>query len=136
MNKLNFFVIFYFYSLEFLRTIGHLRPRTNTFGAVARISSCLTAATHQFFQNEGFLHVHTPIITSSDCEGAGEMFRVSTSPPQEINNNDQKNKTNKNSSQQNDSFEFFGKPTFLTVSGQVLPFLFFKNIYHSIYFFQ
>lgn len=95
-------------SLEFLRTIGHLRPRTNTFGAITRISSCLTAATHQFFQNEGFLHVHTPIITASDCEGAGEMFQVTTIT--------QESKPSNESTLPKD---FFGKPTFLTVSGQV-----------------
>lgn len=66
------------HSLEFLRTIAHLRPRTNTFGAVARVRNALSAATHQFFQENDFLYINTPIITASDCEGAGEMFRVTT----------------------------------------------------------
>ena len=66
------------HSFEFLRTIGHLRPRTNTFGAVARVRNCVSRSIHNFFQEEGFLYVHTPIITASDCEGAGEMFKVST----------------------------------------------------------
>jgi asparaginyl-tRNA synthetase len=66
------------HSFEFLRTIGHLRPRTNTFGAVARVRNCVARSIHQFFQEEGFVYVHSPIITGSDCEGAGEMFRVTT----------------------------------------------------------
>ena len=66
------------HSFEFLRTIAHLRPRTNTFGAVARVRNCVCNSIHQFFQEEGFLYVHTPIITASDCEGAGEMFQVTT----------------------------------------------------------
>ncbi|NQT94339.1 MAG: asparagine--tRNA ligase, partial [Lentisphaerae bacterium] len=86
-------------SLERLREIAHLRPRTNTFGAVTRIRSELAFATHNFFRENGFHHVHTPIITASDCEGAGEMFRVigAGDSPQ----------------------DFFSKPTFLTVSGQL-----------------
>ena len=63
-------------SMEFLREKSHLRPRTNTIGAVARIRNALAYATHSFFQSKGFLYVHTPIITASDCEGAGEMFQV------------------------------------------------------------
>lgn len=63
-------------SFEFLRDKAHLRPRTNTIGAVARIRNALAYATHRFFQENGFLYVHTPIITASDCEGAGEMFQV------------------------------------------------------------
>ena len=66
------------HSFEFLRTIAHLRPRTNTFGAIARVRNCVCRSIHEFFQEEGFLYVHTPIITASDCEGAGEMFRVTT----------------------------------------------------------
>jgi len=84
------------HSFEFLRTIAHLRPRTNTFGAVARVRSALAQATHQFFQEKGFLNVHTPIITGSDCEGAGEMFRLTVGEE-----------------------EFFGKRAYLTVSGQL-----------------
>jgi asparaginyl-tRNA synthetase len=63
-------------TMEFLREKAHLRPRTNTIGAVARIRNALAFATHSFFQSKGFLYVHTPIITASDCEGAGEMFQV------------------------------------------------------------
>ncbi len=63
-------------SMEFLREKAHLRPRTNTIGAVARIRNALAYATHRFFQEKGFVYVHTPVITASDCEGAGEMFQV------------------------------------------------------------
>jgi asparaginyl-tRNA synthetase len=66
------------HSFEFLRTIAHLRPRTNTFGAVTRVRNALSLAIHTFFQERGFLYIHTPIITGSDCEGAGEMFKVTT----------------------------------------------------------
>ena len=66
------------HSFEFLRTIAHLRPRTNTFGAIARVRNCVCRSIHEFFQEEGFLYLHTPIITASDCEGAGEMFKVTT----------------------------------------------------------
>ena len=66
------------HTFEFLRTIAHLRPRTNTFGAIARVRNALSIATHQFFQSRGFLYIHTPIITSSDCEGAGKMFQITT----------------------------------------------------------
>ncbi len=90
------------HSFEFLRTLAHLRPRTNTLGAVARIRHHLAIATHQFFADHGFYYLHSPIITGSDCEGAGELFRVTT---QEDNNNPEE--------------DFFGKPTFLTVSGQL-----------------
>ena len=86
------------HSDEFLRTIAHLRPRTNKYGAIFRIRSRLSAAIHQFFQEKGFCYVHTPIITSSDCEGAGDLFRVRAGAEKE---------------------EFFGKPAFLTVSGQL-----------------
>ncbi len=91
------------HSFEFLRSIAHLRPRTNSLGAIARIRSSLSFGVHKFFQEQGFIHVHTPIITTSDCEGAGEMFKV-TAP----------HHTNKE--KQND---FFGKPASLTVSGQL-----------------
>ena len=66
------------HSLEYLRTITHLRPRTNTFQAVFRVRSLIAYAIHRFFQDRGFVYVHTPLITGSDCEGAGEMFRVTT----------------------------------------------------------
>ena len=69
------------HSFEFLRTIAHLRPRTNTFGAIARVRNCVCRSIHDFFQEQGFLYVHTPIITASDCEGAGEMFQVTTLEP-------------------------------------------------------
>src|SRR4051812_41142858 len=65
-------------TFEFLRSVAHLRPRTNTFGAVARIRNRVTRSIHEFFQDEGFLYINTPIITASDCEGAGEMFKVTT----------------------------------------------------------
>ena len=66
------------HTFEFLRTIAHLRPRTNTFGAIARVRNCVCRSIHDFFQEQGFLYVHPPIITASDCEGAGQMFRVTT----------------------------------------------------------
>jgi asparaginyl-tRNA synthetase len=66
------------HSVEYLRTIQHLRPRTNLFSAVFRVRSAAAAAIHEFFQQNGFIYVHTPIITASDCEGAGEMFKVTT----------------------------------------------------------
>ena len=99
------------HSFEFLRTIAHLRPRTNTYTAVFRVRSLLAYAIHKFFSERGFVYVHTPIITGSDCEGAGEMFRVTTldmdAPP-------------RNQENQIDFHEdFFGKETFLTVSGQL-----------------
>jgi len=97
------------HSFEFLRSIAHLRPRTNSLGAIARIRSSLSFGVHKFFQEQGFVHVHTPIITTSDCEGAGEMFRV-VAPP-----SSGKNAAGKVSP--ND--EFFGKPASLTVSGQL-----------------
>lgn len=92
------------HSLEFLRTIAHLRPRSNLFGAVFRTRSRLAYAVHQFFQERDFVYVHTPIITTSDCEGAGEMFRVTTLK----GNIDQAPET-----------DFFGKAAYLTVSGQL-----------------
>ena len=92
------------HSLEFLREIAHLRPRTNTFGAVFRIRHALSFAIHNYFNREGFFNWHSPIITGSDAEGAGEMFRVTTLP---------------NGTDQNSSEDFFGKETHLTVSGQL-----------------
>lgn len=99
------------HSFEFLRTIAHLRPRTNTFGAVARVRNALAFATHKFFQENGFLYIMTPIITASDCEGAGQMFQVTTL---------KFNKLPKTSTGTIDfSQDFFAKPAFLTVSGQL-----------------
>lgn len=92
------------HSMEFLRSIAHLRPRSNLFGAVFRVRSRMAFAIHQFFQDQGFVYVHTPIITASDCEGAGEMFRVVTMDGDEIKLGDD---------------EFFSKPSYLTVSGQL-----------------
>jgi len=92
------------HSLEFLRTIAHLRPRSNLFGAVFRTRSRLAFAVHQFFQQRDFVYVHTPIITASDCEGAGEMFRVTTL---------------KGNIDENPQADFFGRPAYLTVSGQL-----------------
>jgi asparaginyl-tRNA synthetase len=98
------------HTFEFLRTLAHLRPRTNTFGAVARVRNSLTRSIHDFFQEQGFLYIHTPIITSSDCEGAGEMFRVTTiDPARPPRQGDQVDFTQ----------DFFGRPTYLTVSGQL-----------------
>ena len=99
------------HSLEFLREIAHLRFRTNTFGAITRIRHAMIFAVHQFFNNKGFVNIHTPIITASDCEGAGEMFRVSTFEP---------NKAPLNEEGQIDwKKDFFGRETSLTVSGQL-----------------
>ncbi|MBW1763627.1 MAG: asparagine--tRNA ligase [Deltaproteobacteria bacterium] len=98
------------HSFEFLRTIAHLRPRSNTLGAVMRVRNAMSMAIHRFFQEKGFLYIHTPIITGSDCEGAGEMFRVTSF---DLDNIPQKNgKTD---------FEkdFFNSPAHLTVSGQL-----------------
>jgi len=98
------------HSFEFLREIAHLRPRTNTFGAVARVRNAMSYAIHRFFQEKGFLYIHTPIITSSDCEGAGEMFQVTTLPLDKIPvENGAVDYTQ----------DFFGKRTGLTVSGQL-----------------
>ena len=97
------------HSMEFLRTISHLRPRTNTFQAVFRVRSMLAFAIHQFFQERGFVYVHTPIITGSDCEGAGEMFQVTTLDLDAV-------AAGKGLDYSQD---FFGKQTGLTVSGQL-----------------
>ena len=99
------------HSVEFLRTIQHLRPRTNLFSAAFRVRSVAAHAIHCFFQDRGFVYVHTPIITASDCEGAGEMFRVSTLDPQ--------NPPLTEDGQVDYSQDFFGKPANLTVSGQL-----------------
>ncbi len=113
------------HSFEFLREIAHLRPRTNTFGAIARVRNCVSFSIHRFFQSRGFVYVHTPIITTSDCEGAGEMFQVTTllggarvegresrvqsgTPPLDAR-----------PSTLDYSHDFFGKRASLTVSGQL-----------------
>lgn len=112
------------HSFEFLRDIAHLRSRTNTLGAVFRVRNACATAIHQFFQERGFLWVHTPIITASDCEGAGEMFAITTlnlkdiprTPTQDIDY----------------TKDFFGKPAYLTVSGQLeaeIMALAFSNVY-------
>ncbi len=98
------------HSFEFLRTIAHLRPRTNTFGAIARVRNCVSSSIHQFFQEEGFLYIQTPIITASDCEGAGEMFQVTT-----LNLAD----TPKKAAGVDFTQDFFDRPSYLTVSGQL-----------------
>ena len=98
------------HSFEFLRTLAHLRPRTNTFGAIARVRNCVCRSIHDFFQEQGFLYVHTPIITASDCEGAGEMFKVTT-----LN----LDKLPKLEGKIDYTQDFFDKPAFLTVSGQL-----------------
>ena len=99
------------HSFEFLRTIAHLRPRTNTFGAVARVRNCVCNSIHQFFQERGFLYVHTPIITASDCEGAGAMFRVVKEGV--------KGEKSEKGVKSDVAEEFFGRPAYLTVSGQI-----------------
>ncbi|MCL2688250.1 MAG: asparagine--tRNA ligase [Chitinispirillia bacterium] len=99
------------HSFEYLREIAHLRPRTNTIGAVARLRNSLSFAVHKFFQERGFYYVHTPIITTSDCEGAGEMFKVSTLNMEKLPKTEQ--------GEVDYSKDFFGKPANLTVSGQL-----------------
>lgn len=99
------------HSVEFLRTVAHLRPRTNTFGAAFRVRSTAAYAIHKFFQERGFVYVHTPLITGSDCEGAGEMFRLTTL--------DISNPPHKEDGSVDYSKDFFGKPVSLTVSGQL-----------------
>ena len=112
------------HSFEYLRTIAHLRPRTNTFQAVFRVRSLIAYAIHTFFMERGFVYVHTPLITGSDCEGAGEMFQVTTLDLKDIPKNPD--------GSVDYSKDFFGKPTNLTVSGQlnVETYAFaFKNVY-------
>lgn len=99
------------HSFEFLRSIAHLRPRTNTIGAVTRVRNTLAFATHRFFQERGFFYLHTPIITLSDCEGAGKMFQVTTL--------DTKTPPRTQQGEIDHSLDFFGKESFLTVSGQL-----------------
>ncbi len=98
-------------SYEYLRTIAHLRPRTNTFGAVARVRNQICSSIHGFFQKRGFIYVHTPIITGSDCEGAGQMFKVTTLDFDKI--------PRKDDGTVDYEQDFFGKQTNLTVSGQL-----------------
>jgi asparaginyl-tRNA synthetase len=112
------------HTLEYLRTIQHLRPRANIFQAAFRVRSVVAAAIHEFFQERGFVYVHTPLITGSDCEGAGEMFQVTTLPLGEMPKNDD--------GMIDFSGDFFGKPANLTVSGQLYGEAFalaFRDIY-------
>lgn len=99
------------HTFEYLRTIAHLRPRTNTFNAVFRVRSVAAFAIHRFFQERGFVYVHTPLITGSDCEGAGEMFQVTTLPLDAVPKTED--------GKVDYSQDFFGKKTGLTVSGQL-----------------
>ncbi len=98
------------HSFEFLRAIAHLRPRTNTFGAIGRVRNALSAAIHEFFQSRGFVYIHTPIITTSDCEGAGKLFQVTTLDVAKLPGLKEGVDFGK---------DFFGKPAWLTVSGQL-----------------
>ncbi len=98
------------HSFEFLRTLAHLRPRTNTFGAIARVRNRICRSIHDFFQEDGFLYIHAPIITASDCEGAGEMFKVTTLDLAKVPKTD---------SAVDYTQDFFDRPAFLTVSGQL-----------------
>lgn len=112
------------HTMEYLRTIAHLRPRSNTFSAVFRVRSVAAFAIHQFFQEQGYVYVHTPLITGSDCEGAGEMFRVTTL--------DLKDTPMTADGKVDTSLDFFGKETNLTVSGQLEGETYamaFRNIY-------
>ncbi len=99
------------HTFEYLREVAHLRPRTNTFGAIARVRNCLAASIHRFFQERGFLWIHTPIITASDAEGAGELFRVSTL--------DLMNLPRTDDGAVDFAQDFFGREAYLTVSGQL-----------------
>jgi len=99
------------HTMEYLREVAHLRPRSNTFGAVARVRNTLAMATHEFFQSRGFLYIHTPIITGIDCEGAGEMFCVTTL--------DLANVPRTEGGEPDYQHDFFGRRTALTVSGQL-----------------
>ena len=112
------------HSFEYLREIAHLRPRGNSFAATFRVRSLIAYAVHQFFQEQGFVYVNTPLITASDCEGAGEMFRVTTL--------DMSNPPRTQDGAVDFSKDFFGKETYLTVSGQLQAEAFalaFKNVY-------
>ena len=112
------------HSFEFLRTISHLRSRTNTLGAVFRVRNACATAIHQFFQEKGFLWIHSPIITASDCEGAGELFTVTNLDLNNLPKNDR--------GEVDYSQDFFGKPAYLTVSGQLqaeVMAMAFQNVY-------
>ncbi len=112
------------HSFEFLRTINHLRSRTNTLGAVFRVRNACAVAIHQFFQEKGFMWIHSPIITASDCEGAGELFTVT--------NFDLNNLPKNQAGKVDYSQDFFGKPAYLTVSGQLqaeVMAMAFQNVY-------
>ncbi|MGL6338781.1 MAG: asparagine--tRNA ligase [Waterburya sp.] len=112
------------HSFEFLRTISHLRSRTNTLGAVFRVRNACATAIHQFFQEKDFLWIHSPIITASDCEGAGELFTVTSLDLNNLPRNDQ--------GEVDYSQDFFGKPAYLTVSGQLqaeVMAMAFQNVY-------
>src|SRR5690606_14165178 len=98
------------HSLEKLREWAHLRPRTNTFGAIARVRNVVCRSIHNFFQEEGFLYIHTPIITGRDCEGAGALFRVTTLDLASVPKRD---------GAVDYSLDFFERPAYLTVSGQL-----------------
>src|SRR5947207_15817884 len=98
------------HTFEFLRTKAHLRPRTNTFGAMARLRNCVSKSVHDFFQEQGFLYIHAPIITASDCEGAGEMFKVTTLGP---------DKLPRKAGAIDYTQVFFARPSYLTFSGQL-----------------
>src|SRR5581483_3865444 len=98
------------HTFEFLRTIAHLRPRTNTFGAIARLRNRVSKTVHDFFDEHGFVYVHTPIITASDCEGAGALFRATTIDP---------DKPPRAEAGIDYTKDFFHRPTYLTVSGQL-----------------
>lgn len=108
------------HTLEYLRTLAHLRPRTNTVAAVARVRSALAGAIHSFFQTSGFVYVQTPLITASDCEGAGELFRVTT---MDLDNISELPRAKDDDDKPTDGVDyeqdFFGKPAYLTVSGQL-----------------
>ncbi|MCH2143685.1 MAG: asparagine--tRNA ligase [Phycisphaerales bacterium] len=99
------------HSFEYLREVAHLRPRSNTFGAIGRVRHCLAMAVHRFFHENGFLWIHTPIVTANDCEGAGEMFRVSTL--------DMMNAPRNEAGEIDFTQDFFGRESHLTVSGQL-----------------
>ncbi len=98
------------HTMEFLRTIAHLRPRSNTFGAVTRLRNCVSRSIHDFFQEQGFFYIHTPIISASDFDGAGDLFRVSTLDLDKVPKSD---------GQVDFTKDFFHRPTYLTVSGQL-----------------
>ena len=112
------------HSFEFLRTIGHLRARTNTLGAVFRVRNAASNAIHQFFQEQGFLWIHTPVITASDCEGAGELFTVTSMDLKKVPRLD--------TDEIDHSQDFFGRQAYLTVSGQLeaeVMAMAFQNVY-------